>query len=52
MSLTLQMINEQIARLMELRAKAHGNDAEQARINADLSLLYDRKWAEMRSSKN
>lgn len=42
--MTIDAINEAIKRLIEKRAKAHGNDAEQKRINDKLTKLYDLKF--------
>lgn len=41
--MTLQALNHSIAHLMQLREQAHGNDCEQARINAKLTKLYTLK---------
>ncbi len=38
--MTLEAIIEAIKRLITKRAEAHGNPAEQARINAKLDKLY------------
>ena len=42
--MTLDALNYAIARLIIARQKAHGNYAEQARINAKLTKLYDLKY--------
>lgn len=40
-----EALMDAIRRLIIARRKAHGNDKEQARINAKLDKLYDVKWA-------
>lgn len=42
--MTYEALELAISRLIEKRRKAHGNDAEQARINAKLTKLYDKKY--------
>lgn len=39
-----EALMDAIRRLTDARRKAHGNDKEQARINAKLDKLYDIKW--------
>ena len=41
--MTLDALNQAIARLIIARRKAHGNYAEQDRIGAKLTKLYDLK---------
>lgn len=41
--MTLQALNEAIKRLIIARRKARGDSAEQDRINAKLTKLYDLK---------
>lgn len=38
-----EALQQAIARLIVARREAHGNEAEQARINAKLDKLYDLK---------
>lgn len=42
--MTLEALQQAIARLIITRAEAHGNEAEQARINAKLEKLYALKY--------
>ena len=42
--MTLEALKNAIARLIIARAEAHGNEAEQARINAKLEKLYNLKY--------
>ena len=42
--MTLEALRQAIARLIIARAEAHGNEAEQARINAKLDKLYNLKY--------
>ncbi len=42
--MTLEALTEAIKRLIVKRAETHGNEVEQARINAKLTKLYDLKW--------
>lgn len=42
--MTLPALEAAIRRLHYARKKAHGNYAEQDRINAKLTKLYDLKW--------
>jgi hypothetical protein len=42
--MTIDAINEAIKKLIEKRAKAHGNEEEQKRINDKLTKLYDLKF--------
>lgn len=42
--MTLEALKLAIQRLIIKRREAHGNDAEQARINAKLTKLYDLKY--------
>lgn len=42
--MTEEALTYAIARLIEKRRKAHGDDAEQARLNVKLTKLYDLKW--------
>lgn len=41
--MTFEALQNAIARLIVARREAHGNEAEQARINAKLDKLYDLK---------
>lgn len=41
--MTLEAIIHAIGRLIIKRAESHGNDKEQARINAKLDVLYEKK---------
>lgn len=41
--MTIEALKEAIARLIVKRAEANGNEAEQQRINAKLTKLYDIK---------
>lgn len=42
--MTLEALKNAIARLIIARAEAHGNKAEQARINTKLDKLYNLKY--------
>ena len=42
--MTFEVLQNAIARLIIARAEAHGNEAEQARINAKLDKLYNLKY--------
>lgn len=42
--MTIEALQEAIARLIKKRAEAHGDQAEQSRINAKLNKLYDIKY--------
>ena len=42
--MTLEALKNAIAKLIVARAEAHGNEAEQARINAKLDKLYALKY--------
>lgn len=42
--MTFEALKEAIARLIIARAEAHGNEAEQARLNAKLEKLYNLKY--------
>ena len=42
--MTLEAHKNAIAKLIIARAEAHGNEAEQARINAKLDKLYNLKY--------
>lgn len=42
--MTIEALKEAIAKLIKKRAEAHGNEAEQSRINAKLNKLYDIKY--------
>lgn len=42
--MTLETLEYAIGNLIKKRAKAHGNDAEQRRINEKLTRLYDLKY--------
>ena len=42
--MTLETLKNAIANLIIARAEAHGNEAEQARINAKLEKLYNLKY--------
>lgn len=41
--MTLEALKQAIARLIVIRANAHGNKDEQTRINAKLDKLYELK---------
>lgn len=49
--MTEEALTYAIARLIEKRRKAHGDDAEQARLNAKLTKLYDLKWIMLQQQK-
>ena len=42
--MTLEALKNAIAKLIVARREAHGNEAEQARINAKLDKLYNLKY--------
>lgn len=42
--MTFEALQQAIARLIIARAEAHGNETEQARINAKLEKLYALKY--------
>ena len=42
--MTLEALKNAIANLLVARREAHGNEAEQARINKKLDKLYDKKY--------
>ena len=42
--MTFEALQQAIARLIIARAEAQGNEAEQARINAKLDKLYEKKY--------
>lgn len=42
--MTLEALQEAIRRLIIARSEAHGNEAEQDRINAKLDKLYEFKY--------
>ena len=42
--MTFEALQQAIARLIIARAEAHGNEVEQARINAKLDKLYNLKY--------
>lgn len=42
--MTFEALQNAIARLIIARAEAHGNEAEQARLNAKLDKLYNLKY--------
>lgn len=42
--MTFEALQQAIARLIIARAEAHGNEAEQARINTKLDKLYNLKY--------
>ena len=42
--MTLEALKNAIAKLIIARAEAHGNEVEQARINAKLDKLYNLKY--------
>ena len=42
--MTLEALKNAIAKLIVARREAHGNEAEQARINAKLDKLYEKKY--------
>lgn len=48
----LAALEEKIRQLIIKRREAHGNDAEQDRINAKLTKLYDRKWLLLKQRGN
>ena len=50
--MTLEAISHAIGRLIIKRAEAHGNDAEQARINAKLDKLYEKKYLMLEQGGN
>lgn len=43
-TMTLEALQQAIANLLVARREAHGNEAEQARINAKLDKLYNLKY--------
>lgn len=47
--MTIEALRQAIARLIIARAEAHGNKAEQERINAKLDKLYEIKYIALRS---
>lgn len=47
--MTIEALRQAIARLIIARAEAHGNKAEQERINAKLDKLYEIKYIVLRS---
>lgn len=49
--MTLQALQEAIARLIEKRAENHGNAEEQERISKKLTKLYDLKFTLLSQSK-
>ena len=49
--MTLQALQEAIARLIIKRAENHGNAEEQERINKKLTKLYDLKFTLLSQSK-
>ena len=42
--MTFEALQNAIARLIVARREAHGNEAEQARLNAKLEKLYNLKY--------
>ena len=42
--MTFEALQNAIARLIIARAEAQGNEAEQARLNAKLDKLYEKKY--------
>lgn len=42
--MTFEALQNAISRLIIKRREAHGNEAEQARINAKLDKLYNKKY--------
>lgn len=42
--MTQQALQQAIARLIIKRREAHGNEAEQDRLNEKLTKLYDLQW--------
>ena len=48
--MTIEALREAIARLITKRAEAHGNEAEQDRINAKLDKLYNLKYLALEQS--
>jgi hypothetical protein len=50
--MTYEALMHAISNLIEKRRKAHGNDQEQARINAKLTKLYDLKYVMLAQQKN
>ena len=49
--MTYEALTHAIANLIDKRSKAHGNYAEQARINAKLTKLYDLKYTMLTQQK-
>ena len=51
--MTFEALQNAIARLIVARREAHGNEAEQARINTKLDKLYNLKYTMLeQQSKN
>ena len=50
--MTIDAVNEAIARLIIKRSEAHGNEKEQKRINKKLSKLYDIKFLALEQETN
>ena len=48
--MTLEALKNAIANLLVARREAHGNEAEQARINAKLDKLYNLKYTMLEQS--
>ena len=48
--MTFESLQNAIARLITARADAHGNEAEQARLNAKLDKLYEKKYTMLEQS--
>lgn len=49
--MTIEALRQAIARLITARAEAHGDKAEQARINAKLDKLYEIKTIALRGNE-
>ena len=48
--MTLEALQNAIARLIVARRDAHGNEKEQARLNAKLEKLYEKKYTMLEQS--
>lgn len=48
--MTFEALQNAIARLIIKRREAHGNEAEQARLNAKLDKLYEKKYTMLEQS--
>lgn len=49
--MTLEALQNAIANLIVARREAHGNEAEQARINVKLDKLYNLKYTMLEQTK-